>query len=895
LLAMLTVVLLLSAWIWWLAARSPAISFLSRAGAAEWIVYPLVPDPLTRPSIKLDTVFRRNWWLETAPANAILEVRAFRECQIRLNNTLLETAPRADENWKKPTTYDVARFLRSGTNEISVVVANSDGPPAVWLSLRAGRRRILNSDASWQASFCGAVWQPARPASAPMLIRKGNRLAGGERCLESFVGRLPTLLLFAGLSMGVLWLGRYRWRRSIASGLAGDTGLSRRHRAILIALAGGLWIVLFLHNVRCLPAANGFDVDGHLQYIDYIRQRHALPLPDEGLEMLQPPLYYLIGAFLLGVLHLPTYSDNGVVALRLFGLVLGLAELGLVLAGLRLIFPNNARKQTAGLILAAFTPLALYMYQYVSNEILAATLGTASIYCCLRILNSERPSVGLYGALGLCLGAALLSKITLVVVAAVVLATLGGRLLVQREHDFRVWLRALGLPCILCVAVSGWHYYRVWAHFGGIAALMGGPRVTVGPSGGLSWQDPGYGTAAYYARFGQSLVAPLFSGLNGFVDGLYSTLWGDGWCGGVASLNVRPPWNYDLMAAGYWFAVLPTVAMLVGLMAAVIRLVGRRQAPWFLLTGLLVPMALGLVYFPLSHPYYFGNTKAQYGLPVMMSLYAFGAWGIDILSRRWRISRVILWAGLGTWAINSYSSMWIQPQAPYTRVALSRMLELRGNLDAAAEGFQKVLAVHPQNAGARLALAETLEQMGRTEEAALQYESAWRDHPHNPDCAAAMVGVLARDGRFSEAITLAQQVVQDEPDRPDLFPLLGRLFTRLQQFDKAVAAYEEALRITPDDPNVHCDVGVLDLRLGRYGPAAEHFAVAVRLRPDDAEAHFNLGVALEGIGKPAEAIGQYEQALQIKPDYPEARHNLAALQSAQRPNTARHEESRGSP
>lgn len=819
------------------------------------------------------TVFRRNWWLESAPTNADLEVRAFTECQITLNNSPVGVAPRPEGNWKKPTAYDVAGLLRAGTNEISVAVANSNGPPALWLSLRSGQW-VLNSDQTWQSSLCGAVWQPARPASARMIFGKGNRLAGGERCLESFMKRLPILLLFAGLSFGILCLAQYLWRRSNALGSSSKAVLSKRHATMLIVLVGGLWIILFMHNRKLLPAFNGFDVNGHLGYIEYIRQRHALPLANEGWEMHQPPLYYLLCASILSVFHLATTSDDGIAALRLFGLVLGLIQIGLVFASLRVIFPNDAPKQVVGLILAAFMPVHLYQYQYVTNEILGATLATASLYCCLRILNSERPPVGLYGALGLCLGAALLTKITAMAVALVILAILIGHLLTQRERGFWIWIRTVGLTSLLCLAVSGWYYFRVWAHFGSIfVGIANNDRTS-----GFAWQaDPGYGTAAYYGRFGWSLVSPLFSGLNGFADGLYSTLWGDGWCGGVAALSVRPPWNYDLMAAGYWLAVLPAVAIVAGLIAAGVSVIRRPQGVWLLLAGLGVTMGLALIYFPLKYPYYVGNTKAQYGLPAMMSLCAFGTWGMDILTRRWRRARVVLWIGLGTWAINSYASMWIQSGAPYTHIALTRMSVVREDLSTAVEGFQDILEVYPQNAGARLALAGTLEQMGRTKEALQQYEFAWRDHPHDPDCVAAMARALAQQGQTGEAIKLVQQLVQDAPDRPDIFPLLGRAFTQQKQLDRAVAAYEEALRVTPGDPDVHHDLGKLNLQLGRFGPAIDHLLLAVRLKPDYAEAHNDLGIALWRSGRIQEARESYEQALRHKPDYAGAHNNLGAI------------------
>jgi hypothetical protein len=35
----------------------------------------------------------------------------------------------------------------------------------------------------------------------------------------------------------------------------------------------------------------GFDAVAHEAYIQFIQQKHALPLADDGWEMYQPPLY----------------------------------------------------------------------------------------------------------------------------------------------------------------------------------------------------------------------------------------------------------------------------------------------------------------------------------------------------------------------------------------------------------------------------------------------------------------------------------------------------------------------------------------------------------------------------------------------------------------------------
>ena len=51
----------------------------------------------------------------------------------------------------------------------------------------------------------------------------------------------------------------------------------------------------------------------------YIQEHRAFPLPTDGLEMYQPPLYYLIGAAALSACKLSINDPQSVVVLRLLG------------------------------------------------------------------------------------------------------------------------------------------------------------------------------------------------------------------------------------------------------------------------------------------------------------------------------------------------------------------------------------------------------------------------------------------------------------------------------------------------------------------------------------------------------------------------------------------------
>src|SRR5439155_4815529 len=71
-----------------------------------------------------------------------------------------------------------------------------------------------------------------------------------------------------------------------------------------------------------------------------------------------------------------------------------------------------------------------------------------------------------------------------------------------------------------------------------------------------------------FLTFGHCLVDPVYAGLAGVWDSLYSTLWADGMLSGSVLWDTRPPWNYTLMSACAILSIPPTIALCVGLIRA---------------------------------------------------------------------------------------------------------------------------------------------------------------------------------------------------------------------------------------------------------------------------------------------------------------------------------------
>jgi len=655
-------ILLGSGWLWWLCRLDSSIPFLPAGGSAEWIVYPIPPDTTPHGAVPFWAVFRRTFTLTAVPATAELSVRVFKQGTVRINGRVVDKLVLDGQDWKRRHTSEVAAFLHAGENELSVTVSNSLGPPALWLSL-TGDRLALDSGPDWQVSLVGAVEQKAALASEPPAIRPGNHLFGRERMLDSLGRTWPGLLLILLVSVAVTGGGSRFLRPKGGAGpdrAPGAEGVDRLAVAPLAVLVVILisWMVLFGNNLPQIAALFGFDRDGHLQYIDYILREKALPLADQGWQMYQPPLFYVLSALIIGPFGWTPWADSAVLALRAFSALTGMVHLVLIFLCLRMMFPGQPRRQMVGLLLAGFLPANLCLSHHITNESLAALFVTAALYFTLRLLRAERSSARLAIAAGTCLGLALLTKFSAVLAVPFVLVALAWRR--GTTSAARAAVSSLGLVLFSLLAVCGWHFARVWCRFG--TPLIGNwdPRSRF-----AWWQDPGCHTGAWYGRLGEAWSCPLFSSLTSFVGGVYATLWGDGLCSGSALTNFRPQWNYDLMNAGYLLSILATALLAAGVIVVLVRFIRQPTAEWFLMLGLLFAFAAGIGLMTLRVASY-AQVKAFYALPALFPLCAVAAAGWNALEKKSAALRPLFRVGLLAWAITVYSAFWIRSGNAFT-------------------------------------------------------------------------------------------------------------------------------------------------------------------------------------------------------------------------------------
>jgi tetratricopeptide (TPR) repeat protein len=796
-------------WIVWRCWFDPQIRFMPPHSPAHWIMYPTAPEiaarPVAKPGDEFSTIFRRGLVLTEAPANAALEIRALENFAVRINGESLP--PKTNSNWKLATRFDATHWLRSGSNEIEITVTNRAGLPLLWCELSAGRQ-IWISDASWESSYADAVWKSAHVATEPRPFNEGNPMRSEHWLGHALRGQWKMHLVLLGAAIFIAWRVDLLARR--------QTDL--KPRELQFAALGALllvWIAILLHNFRLVPPVFGFDAAHHLDNIRFIQNRHELPPPGAGWEAHQPPLYYFLTATLLNFASLDAAAPEGLMALRVFSLLCGLGQILFVFASLRILFPNELRRPLLGATFAAFLPAHLYHAHFVTNETLLALFISASFYFALRILcrapdaaaREKQRGTRLDGLLlGVCLGAALLTKVSALIFVPILFAALLAHALSRPKPGVKIWLDSLLLPLTVCLLICGWYYAQRW--FGG-AAWAHADRQEYGTAW---WQQDSYRTASYYLRFGQSLFHPFFAGFHSFWDGIYSTLWGDGLCGGAVGVELHPPWNYELLTLGYWLALFPSLAVAAYFLILLVKLAKRPSPEWLLLAGIVLSFGAAAIYFSLIAPGT-SQARASFGLMLLVPVSALFAQCFHRVTQWSRWLDAALLVIFFWWALTSAVAHWIpssSAQSAFLRASyLFRIKFFPESARLAEQGFR----VDPSKPLLRSLWADDLNQMGRTNEARQLVHDSLVRWPHDPVAHLDAAFDSVQSGDIDAAIASTRHALELAPDHPEAAQQLARLLCRQRRVPEAIAACREALRLTPHDVQLHRWLD--DLRRGK--------------------------------------------------------------------------------
>lgn len=619
---------------------SPAIPFISQTREAPWVMAPrqvsakLQQWGATR--IPVDT-FKGSFQVGVPDGPVILRLRALKRFEVSVNGVAVSDAPSDAARWRRETRVDVTGLLRVGRNEIRVEVQNDSGPALLSLRLE-GLDEPVAADSSWRVEAEGRDLGFAVRADD---TRVNPMAFAVPTPVESFLERADTLLLL--FMIGLLGF-------TLAPRLLGGRA-ARLPPALVLAAAALAWLGLFAGKLIRLPLRTGFDVNGHLSYLAFLREKGALPLATDGWSMYHPPLFYAASAAMARLGDLVSGGESPPLFLKLIPFLCGLGTIWVAFELARRLFPEDPRVHVFAGVFAAVLPMNVYSSAYFSNEMPHAFLVGLALLVAVELLLAERTSSWKSAALALLLGLAALTKFTALAVVPIALFFLVAKqFIVDRDSLARVsGLAALFVVTFICVA--GWFYARNWIQYGN--PVFG--NWSLSDPGQIWWQQPGFHTLAYYTGFGESLRHPYLAGFHSFWDGIYSTLWGDGGVAGHVFPHQRHPfWNYEFMSAGYLLALPGTGLILFGAgRCALLALRGRdarRRAALSFLTTVAYAVGFAVLSMTVQLPF-FAQAKAFYGLSMAAPLavfFAVGAARCDqaLVAPRWRPLRAVFYGWL---------------------------------------------------------------------------------------------------------------------------------------------------------------------------------------------------------------------------------------------------------
>jgi len=612
----------------------PKIYFLRDEAGAEWI---RADEPClfaARRASQTVTVFECRFATVAAVQNARLKVRAFRRCIVELDQKPLKVGSKDSNAWKEPYEFVIADPVAPGAHRLQIAVFNSNAHACVWAS---SDELGIQTGSDWVTIGKNGQRVPAISAAQ---VKLPDEALLYPRVQDAFISRAPWLAAAFILALAwTLWNSRptrldtteSRWR--ITPGLV---------RWILIVA----WVVLAVNNIWQVPARIGPDLYAHYQYVVYIARSWSLPVATDGWEMFQSPLFYSMAAPWYGLLSARVSAIDIVKILRFLPLLCGLAQIEIVYRTSRAVFANRSDLQILATTIGGLMPMNIYSSQVLGNEPLAGCLTALLILLSVSLLVEplRTRSQGFFAVMGLVWGLAILSKVTPLLLAPLLIGVIAvhGRKL---GCTWRAILTHGGLVFGTCFLTAGWWFLRNWAR-------LGTPIGTSQASGNVWWQDPSYRTVPQLTSFGISLSRPIYGGVWSLWDTLYSSLWLDGTASGLTIAPQEFPWNVNWMLAGAWLGIVP-MALLLASPAACLRqdLRPSRNALLFALAAVGVYLAAILdLYIGLP---VLSTAKATYMMGLLPCFGLLAAAGAAPLLR-FRFLRALICSAVACWALAAY-------------------------------------------------------------------------------------------------------------------------------------------------------------------------------------------------------------------------------------------------
>jgi hypothetical protein len=611
--------------------QSPEVLFLTDREGAFWIKKDTEFDLEAKKTGEFHNIFQHRFYLAQPVAKARVTVQALKRFQLVLDDVFVFSSRGTFDDWKQVYDVEIPFSLENGPHDIKIYVQSQNSHPAV---IVYSDSLSVKSSPEWYVSEDGKTWDHAASAASIRMPAISKQMPSSWKALMAvfpYLGVVFTLVFFASFFGKTL--------KKKFSRLFDPSAI----RWMMFALWGGL----SFNNLIRLNFQVGAEGWGHIEYLEFILKKGSLPLAPDGWQMFQPPLNYLLSAPWYAFLN--QWFDWPVVIKMMAGITVacGLLQIEIIYRIARVVFNGRKDLQNISVVTGTFLPVHTYTCQYFGNEPLLGVLLSFLILLLLPFVSSEQnqPKTQTFVLIGFVWGLALLTKMTALLMAPVILVVLLAHSVKLRSPAKSV-LKNILVVFGAAVAVSGWYYYRNYVTLGNpFAGPLDHQRFIPW------WQDPGYRMWPQVLSFGRSLVYPIYSGVASFWDAVYSTFWLDGFNSGISDFV---PWNIHWMISGALLALIPSVFILTSLIYVSLRKeLAYRNVVIFSLGMILVFVAAMMDRF-LNCSFY-SAARSIYLLGLVPCFAILVAVGMEPFLER-RVVRSFTWALFSCWAFASWAA-----------------------------------------------------------------------------------------------------------------------------------------------------------------------------------------------------------------------------------------------
>ena len=219
----------------------------------------------------------------------------------------------------------------------------------------------------------------------------------------------------------------------------------------------------------------------------------------------------------------------------------------------------------------------------------------------------------------------------------------------------------------------------------------------------------------------------------------------------------------------------------------------------------------------------------------------------------------------------------LDPTHTGAQIGIGNILFRGGELDRAAEAYQRVVQGCADCADAHRGLGAVYLRQRRFAEARQAYQQALLSEPDHAPSHYNIGAAFGQEGTYQEAAAAAmEQAIASDSKYILAYTALGDVYClKLGQCEKAAALLEQAVNLQPTAVAPRIGLGRAHLRLGRYEEATASFEAAIAADSTAAAAFNWLGVARTRLGQYELAAQALRRAIHFDMLDPQAYYNLS--------------------